>query len=80
MDNKEEKQLIQLINKLRNEYCECYNCCFDKDEGYRYDELNLCPLCYGGPSRCICEDFVSWAFHTKLTEKRHPRIYGRKIL
>lgn len=51
MDNKEEKQLIQLINKLRNEYCEYYNCCFDKDKGYCYDELDILPRINSWDSR-----------------------------
>ena len=39
MTEKEEKeQLISLINKLRNEYCESYSCCFDKDQGRHYDD------------------------------------------
>ena len=79
MENKDKKQLIHLLNKLRNEYCEHYNCCFNKDKGYHYDEPNLCPLCYGGPSHCICEDLVSWALGIRLTEERHPRIYGRTL-
>lgn len=78
MEKEEKEQLISLINKLRNEYCESYSCCFDKDQGrHYYDEYeksSLCPLCYNGCSNCMCDDILWRAFRTKLTEKRHPRI------
>lgn len=79
MENKDKEQLVHLLNKLRDEHCEYYNCCFNKDRGYHYDERNLCPLCYDGPSRCICEDLVSWGLGIRLTKERHPRIYGRTL-
>lgn len=78
MKKEEEKQLIDLMNKLRNDFCKRYNCCFDKDQGRHYYDHNekssLCPLCYNGRSNCMCDDILWWAFRTKLTEKRHPRI------
>lgn len=76
MTEKEKQQLIRLVSKLRNMYCEHYNCCFDKDHEYNweYNERNLCPLCYGGPSYCLCDELMFRAFYIKLEEERHPRI------
>ena len=74
MKKEDEKQLIYLINKLRNEYCKRYNCCFNKDRGYHYEKENLCPLCYDGCSSCMCDDILSLAFKTKLTDKRPHRL------
>lgn len=80
MRKEQKEQLIHLINELRNEYCESYNCCFKKDQGYHYERPNLCPLCYNGPSNCMCDDILWRAFHTKLTEKRHPRVTGLSFM
>lgn len=76
MTHEEKQQLIQLVAKLRDRYCEHYNCCFDKDynHDWEYNEQNLCPLCYGGPSYCLCDELVFQAFHIALEETRHPRI------
>ena len=76
MTNEEKQQLIHLIAKLRNVYCEHYNCCFDKDRDYdwEYNERNLCPLCYGGPSYCLCDELIINAFHIELGGVRHSRI------
>ena len=74
MKNEDEEQIIYLINKMRNEYCRRYNCCFNKDHGYHYKERKLCPLCYNGHSNCMCEDILWRAFKILLTSKRPHRL------